>query len=78
MRLLGLSVVTVGNHAADQATLEAAADRIGALLADRDYLKACIANGQERVGLPGGSVAIAQTLLDTLAGLDTKARVAPV
>jgi uncharacterized protein (TIGR03492 family) len=69
MRLLGISVVTVGDRPADQAILETAADRISDMLADTTYLKACVDNGQERVGLPGGSEAIAQTLLATLAML---------
>ena len=45
MRLLGPSVVTIGHCPANQATLETAADRIGEMLADTHYLKACVDNG---------------------------------
>ncbi|HEY9764150.1 MAG TPA: lipid-A-disaccharide synthase-related protein [Trichocoleus sp.] len=64
MRLLGLSVITVGKWAATPALLEEAANTIITLLKDEDYAQRCQQNGKERVGEPGGSTKIAGHLVD--------------
>ncbi len=55
MRLLGLSVQTIGNKPADQEILQVAAEQIRKTLGDQDYLQACQVNGLERVGESGGA-----------------------
>jgi len=45
------------------------------MLPDKVYLNACVDNGQERVGLSGGSAAIAQSLLTILNDLSPLAAV---
>ncbi len=62
MRLLGTSVRTVGRQPATPQTLREAAQWVKAILTDREYLAACIQNGHDRVGLPGGSAGIARVL----------------
>ncbi|NER79529.1 MAG: hypothetical protein F6K42_08080 [Leptolyngbya sp. SIO1D8] len=66
MRLLGASVVTVGNRPATAQTLLTAAAKIDQTLNDPSYLQQCGLNGRERVGEPGGSQAIAVAILKTL------------
>jgi uncharacterized protein (TIGR03492 family) len=66
MRLLGDSVVTIGTRPATAKTVETAAATVDHLLADTAFLHQCQVNGRERVGEPGGSVAIAQRILATL------------
>lgn len=66
MRLLGLSVITVGKRAATPALLKEAANTITTLLKDEDYAKRCQQNGRERVGEAGGSAKIAGYLVDSL------------
>lgn len=65
-RLLGLSVRTIGNQPATIETLRQAARAIPQILTDRDYLQACQDNGKVRVGEPGGTLAIAQRLLEAI------------
>ncbi|MBT9316551.1 lipid-A-disaccharide synthase-related protein [Leptothoe spongobia] len=69
-RLLGLSVKTVGTEPATPAILKEAAQYAVATIQDEAYLKACIANGQERFGPFGASYRIAKVVLDTLEKLD--------
>lgn len=66
MRLLGLSVQTIGTQPADHQTLLTAAQQIKRTLADRSYLQQCIQNGIERVGKPGGSAQMADYLAELL------------
>lgn len=72
-RLLGLSVKTIGIKPATSAILQEAAQYAVKIIQDKDYLNACIANGQERFGPFGASYRIANVILDTLEKLDTKA-----
>lgn len=62
MRLLGCSVQTVGKKATDSALFVQAAQLMISILQDQDYLEECRQNGLQRVGLPGGSTAIARYL----------------
>ena len=62
MRLLGLSVKTLGRQLATPAILQQAAEQIVEILRDAEYITACIANGKERVGDSGGSAQIAQRI----------------
>lgn len=67
MRLLGPTVHTVGRRPAEHGELQEAADLILRLLADVDLPARCAEAALERVGPPGGSRRIAETVLDTLA-----------
>lgn len=58
MRLLGSSVVTIGDRPANPQALSIAAETIDQILSNSAYLQQCAVNGQERVGTPGGSRAI--------------------
>ncbi len=69
MRLLGSSIQVIGDLPADAEILQQAAQRVQVTLADDAYLQACRQNGLERMGEPGGSIAIAHFLADYLAGL---------
>lgn len=69
-RLLGLSVKTIGTEPATPAILKEAAQYAVDVIQDEDYLKACIANGQERFGPFGASYRIARVVLNTLEQLD--------
>ncbi|MBE7382882.1 MAG: hypothetical protein F6J95_015890 [Leptolyngbya sp. SIO1E4] len=73
MRLLGISVLMVGNRPATHHTLMTAAEKIDQTLNDPAYLQQCGVNGRERVGPPGGSKAIARAVLNTLKHLSEKA-----
>lgn len=75
MRLLGPSVITVGNRPANTKTLTAAAFRISQILSDPIYLQQCEASGRERIGEPGGAEAIAQILFKTLIHLSEEVSV---
>jgi uncharacterized protein (TIGR03492 family) len=66
MRLLGESVVTIGNRPADAALLAQAADKMVEILTNQDFLDRCRVNGRNRVGAAGGSVALAQQIQDSL------------
>lgn len=67
MRLLGPTVHTVGRRPAETADLREAARLIQRLLADPDLPERCAQAGQERIGPPGGSRRIAETVLQCLA-----------
>ena len=62
MRLLGISVQTIGQTAATPSILKEAAHKVKLTLQNSEYIKACQANGTERVGLAGGSTRIADRL----------------
>ncbi len=66
MRLLGPTVHTVGRRPADTAELQEAAGLIQRLLADPDLPQRCAQAALERVGPPGGSRRIAETVLEAL------------
>lgn len=75
MRLLGPSVVTIGNRPANARTLAAAVVEINHILNNPAYLRKCEASGRERIGGSGGSEAIAQILLKTLMHLSQEVSV---
>jgi uncharacterized protein (TIGR03492 family) len=60
MRLLGISVQTIGTIPANQSLLQEAAHKTKLTLNNAEYLQACQLNGTERVGLKGGSTRIAE------------------
>ena len=62
MRLLGISVTTIGKRYNDPNLFTKVAQRIQTILKDDNYLKKCVDNGQERVGKPGGAMEIAQAI----------------
>ena len=64
MRLLGLSVQTIGTKPATSETISQAAQAIHRTLGDREYLERCQINGVERLGVAGGSAKIAQIFAD--------------
>ncbi len=66
MRLLGPTVHTVGRRPADAADLREAATLILRLLADPLLKQRCAEAALERVGAPGGSLRIAETVLEAL------------
>lgn len=65
-RLLGISVQTIGKSPATPETLEIAAERVLATLADSEYLAKCRENGLERFGSQGASSRIAETIVNQL------------
>ena len=65
-RLLGCSVQVIGKQPANSFILQEAAQKVKEILADKEYLKACIDNGIERMGRPGGSEKIADYLIQYL------------
>ena len=66
MRLLGSSVKTIGKSPNDDSLFENVAKNIDKILDDFDYLETCLQNGKERVGDAGGSVGIAQGILELI------------
>lgn len=62
MRLLGCSVTTVGKKPTDPHLFTQTAQLIVEKLQDKAYLEDCRQNGLQRVGLPGGAIAIAHHL----------------
>ncbi|MEY2985245.1 MAG: hypothetical protein RLZZ568_1862 [Cyanobacteriota bacterium] len=66
-RLLGLSAQTIGTGPATPAILTAAAHCLQKTVNDHGYLDACAKNGQERLGIPGGSQRIAAFIAQQLA-----------
>jgi uncharacterized protein (TIGR03492 family) len=66
MRLLGPTVHTVGRRPAEDGELEEAAGLILALLAEGGLRARCAEAARERVGGPGGSRRIAETILEVL------------
>jgi uncharacterized protein (TIGR03492 family) len=59
MRLLGISIQTIGKTASTPAIFQEAARQVRLTLQNSDYLAACDLNGIERVGIKGGSAKIA-------------------
>jgi uncharacterized protein (TIGR03492 family) len=72
MRLLGLSVQTIGKIPATAEILQEAAERVKQTLQDQDYLQGCVQNGLERVGKSGGSEGICDRLAEYLCNLSGK------
>lgn len=66
MRLLGSSVKTIGKSPNDDSLFENVAKNIDKILDDSDYLDTCLQNGKQRVGDAGGSVGIAQGILEII------------
>jgi uncharacterized protein (TIGR03492 family) len=66
MRLLGSSVKTIGKSPNDDSLFENVAKNIDKILDDSDYLETCLQNGKQRVGAAGGSVGIAQGILELI------------
>ena len=66
MRLLGSSVKTIGKSPNDGSLFENVAKNIDKILDDSDYLETCLQNGKQRVGDAGGSVGIAQGILELI------------
>ncbi|MEB3343129.1 lipid-A-disaccharide synthase-related protein [Okeania sp.] len=65
-RLLGSSVQVIGKQPANSLILQEAAQKVKEVLADQEYLEACIQNGLERMGKPGGSEKIANYIVQYL------------
>ncbi len=59
MRLLGPSITLVGTGSATPEVFERAAERVIAILGDRDYLQRCQQNAQQRIGPVGGAKRLA-------------------
>lgn len=66
MRLLGISVQTIGTQPANVDIIQQAARAIRSTLADRDYLERCRENGLERIGSAGGAAAMARIFAEKL------------
>ena len=66
MRLLGSSVKTIGKSPNDPNLFQDIAQSIREILDDTHYLETCLQNGKERVGDAGGSVGIAQGILELI------------
>jgi uncharacterized protein (TIGR03492 family) len=65
-RLLGESVVTIGQEAATAETIKAAAETIQNIIGDEGYLDRCRIQGQTRVGGKGAAAKIARDIADFL------------
>lgn len=65
-RLLGISAQTVGTGPATPETLKEGAQMIQTTLNNPTYLAACVENGRQRLGTPGGSKRIANLILQQL------------
>ena len=65
-RLLGCSVQVIGKQPANNFILQEAAQKVKETLANKEYLEACIRNGIQRMGRPGGSEKIADYLMQYL------------
>jgi uncharacterized protein (TIGR03492 family) len=68
MRLLGESVITIGDRPATQPLLTQAAETVINVINDPAFLQRCQQNGKERVGLPGGAQALAGKIQAYLSG----------
>jgi uncharacterized protein (TIGR03492 family) len=62
-RLLGEAILTIGKKPANAATIEEAAQTIGRIIGDAEYLEKCRIAGQGRVGGRGAANQIAQDIL---------------
>jgi uncharacterized protein (TIGR03492 family) len=63
MRLLGCSVSTIAQSPDDPDLIPQATQKILEILSDPDYQTRCQKNGEERIGTPGASMAIADYLV---------------
>lgn len=66
MRLLGISVKTIGKSYKNPHLFTEASRTIQTILKDKDYLQQCRQNGQKRVGKSGGSLNIAEAIAELL------------
>ena len=66
MRLLGSSLNTIGKSPNADSLFENVDKNIDKILDDSDYLETCLQNGKQRVGDAGGSVGIAQGILELI------------
>lgn len=66
MRLLGISVKTIGRKPTESNLSEQVAQEVLKVLKDTFYLNQCVNNGKERVGDKGGSEQIARNILDLI------------
>ncbi len=66
MRLLGISVQTIGKTSATPSILQEAAHQVKLTLQNLEYLEACKLNGIERVGIKGGSGQISDRIAKIL------------
>lgn len=64
MRLLGLSIQTIGTKPANSETIERAAQAVRQTLDDRDYRERCRVNGLERIGGAGGAAEMARIFVE--------------
>jgi len=69
MRLLGCSVTTIGKTPQEPDLITRASQKTLEILADKDYQQRCLENGRERIGPPGGSMAIANHIAETAESL---------
>lgn len=65
-RLMGLSIQTIGQQAANSTLIKQAAQCIVKTLEDKAYLQACVENGRQRYGPFGGSARLANHILKAL------------
>ncbi|MBE9239638.1 hypothetical protein IQ217_02175 [Synechocystis salina LEGE 00031] len=72
MRLLGRSVTTIGQNPQAANLISQASQKALEILADHHYQQSCRQNGQERIGPPGGSLAIANYIAETAKTLASK------
>ncbi|MBE9195924.1 hypothetical protein IQ219_11550 [Synechocystis sp. LEGE 06083] len=72
MRLLGRSVTTIGQNPQEANLISQASQKALEILADHHYQQSCRQNGQERIGPPGGSLAIANYIAETAKTLASK------
>ncbi|WP_244639587.1 lipid-A-disaccharide synthase-related protein [Planktothrix rubescens] len=68
LRLLGLSIQLIGTKPADDSILNQTAQKVKQTLENTEYLKLCLNNGEQRMGKPGGSLKIAQFIINSVSG----------
>lgn len=66
MRLLGISVKTIGKTPNNPTLFTDAAHTVQAILKDPRYIEKCLENGRQRVGQKGGSDSLAQAIAQLL------------
>ncbi|YAI81286.1 MAG: lipid-A-disaccharide synthase-related protein [cyanobacterium endosymbiont of Rhopalodia sterrenbergii] len=66
MRLLGISVQTIGKNPNNPTLFTDAAHKIQNILKDSQYLEKCLENGRQRVGQKGGSDNLANAIAQLL------------
>lgn len=68
LRLLGLSIQLIGTKPADDFILNQTAQKVKQTLENTEYLKLCLNNGEQRMGKSGGSLKIAQFIINSVSG----------